>query len=104
MTVVVVRLEGGSLYLDHETYDRYFAGLDTVILLRRDNDLCILPVRHAGAGGYLLKLRNRHGDRVVQAPDFFREHGIAENIVRQLPASWSTAQGALIAAGAFGAN
>lgn len=104
MAVAAVRLERGSLYLGRETYDRYFAGLHTVILLRRDNDLCILPVRHAASGGYLLKLRNRHGDRVVQAPDFFREHGIAENIVRQLPASWSTAEGALIAAGAFSAN
>ncbi|MHB0772875.1 hypothetical protein ACYCVF_32045 [Bradyrhizobium sp. 1.29L] len=104
MAVAVVRLERGALYLGPETYDRYFARLDTVILLRRDNELCILPVRHAAAGGYLLKLRNRHGDRVVQAPDFFRAHGIAENIVRQLPASWSTAQGALIAADAFNVN
>ena len=38
----------------------------------------ILPVRHAAAGGYVLKLRNSAGDRVVHAPDFFREHHIDE--------------------------
>ena len=35
-------------------------------------------------GGYLLKFRNRAGDRVVHAPDFFREHGIDENIGLEL--------------------
>jgi hypothetical protein len=72
-----------------------------VILLRRDRDLCILPVRHAAAGGYLLKLRNKAGDRVVHAPDFFREHGIDDNIELELSAVWSRESAALIAAGAF---
>jgi hypothetical protein len=96
-----VSLKRGALYLSHDVYDRYFAGLETVILLRRDRDLCILPVKHAAAGGYLLKLRNRAGDRVVYAPDFFREHGIDESIALELSVVWSSERGALVAAGAF---
>jgi hypothetical protein len=96
-----VGLKRGALYLSSDVYDRYFAGLETVILLRRDRDLCVLPVRHAAAGGYLLKLRNKAGDRVVYAPDFFREHGIDESIALELSVVWSAERGALVAAGAF---
>lgn len=99
--VATVTLRRGALYLSCEIYGRYFAGLEAVILLRRDRDLCILPVRHAAAGGYLLKLRNKLGDRVVHAPDFFREHGVDEDIALQLSVVWSTEHGALVAADAF---
>jgi len=97
----VVNLKRGALYLSSDVYDCYFAGLETVILLRRGRDLCILPVKHAAAGGYLLKLRNKAGDRVVYAPDFFREHGIDENVALELSVAWSTEQGALVAVDAF---
>jgi len=96
-----ITLKRGALYLTQATCDRYFAGLETVILLRRDRDLCILPVRHAAAGGYLLKLRNRAGDRVVYAPDFFREYGIDENIGLELSVAWSAERGALVSADTF---
>ena len=101
MAIHSVSVARGALYLSHATYDRYFAGLEAVILLRRDNDLCIMPVRHAAAGGYLLKLRNSRGDRVVHAPDFLRENGVDENSALQLCVSWSTERGALIAVDAF---
>lgn len=101
MTASTVTLRRGALYLASEVYDRYFAGLETVILLRRDRDLCILPVRNAAAGGYLLKLRNKAGDRVVHAPDFFREYGIDESIALELSVVWTAERGALVAAGAF---
>ena len=48
------------------------------------DDLLILPVRHAAAGGYLLKLRNGAGDRVVNAPDFFREHGLDDEVAARI--------------------
>lgn len=101
MASATVTLKRGAIYLDRETYDRYFTGLESVILLRRDHDLCVLPVWHAAAGGYLLKLRNKTGDRVVHAPDFFREHGVDEDIALQLPVAWSAEQGALVAAHVF---
>jgi hypothetical protein len=97
-------LRHGDIYLAREIYDRYFAGLEGVILLRRDRDLCILPVRHLAAGGYLLKLRNKAGDRVVNAPDFLREQGIDEKVALELPVVWSSEQGALVAAGALPVN
>ena len=98
LTVTVKR---GSLYLDRAVYDRYFPGLEAVVLIRRDDDLLILPVRHAASGGYLLKLRNGAGDRVATAPDFFREHGFAEAEEHCLPVVWSSEKAALLAAGAF---
>ena len=102
MTVAAtVRVKGGALYMTCDVYDRYFVGLETVILLRRDNDLCILPVRHAAAGGYLLKLRNKAGDRVVHAPDFFREYGVNEDVTLNLSVVWSSERGALVAADTF---
>jgi hypothetical protein len=96
-----ITLKRGALYLDGATCERYFAGLETVILLRRDRDLCILPVRHAAAGGYLLKRRNKAGDRVVHAPDFFREQRVDENVALELAVAWSSERGALVAADAF---
>jgi hypothetical protein len=96
-----VTLRRGALYLSCEIYDRYFTALEAVILIRRERDLCVLPVRHAAAGGYLLKLRNKLGDRVVHAPDFFREHRVNEDIALQLSVVWSAEQGALVAADTF---
>jgi hypothetical protein len=96
-----VRVKRGSLYLDRALYDRYFPGLEAVILLRRDNGLLILPVRHTASGGYLLKLRNGAGDRVVSAPDFFLEQGLEEGIELEIPVVWSTEQAGLWSAEAF---
>ena len=95
-----VTVKRGSLYLMKAVYDRYFPGLEAVILIRREDDLLILPVRHAASGGYLLKLRNGAGDRVVTAPDFFREQGFDEG-ERELPVVWSSEKAALLSARAF---
>lgn len=101
MSACNVIIKDGSVYLSGDVCARFFDGLDSVILLRRDQDLCILPVRHAAAGGYLLKLRNRAGDRVVHAPDFFRENRFAARIQTEFSAEWSCVDGALIIARAF---
>jgi len=96
-----VTVKRGSLYLAPEVYDRYLPKLDAVILLRRDDDLLILPVRHAASGGYLLKLRSAAGDRVVSAPDFFREQGIEDDQELRLTVTWSAEKAALCAVDAF---
>ena len=101
MANLTITLRQGTLHLSCATYERYFAGLEGVILLRRDRDLCILPVRHAAAGGYLLKVRNKAGDRVVHAPDFFRAQNVDDSIALTLTVSWSAERGALIAAELF---
>jgi hydrogenase maturation protease len=97
-SVVVTR---GSVYLTHAICESYFANLEAVTLLRRDSDLLIMPVRHAAAGGYLLKLRNGAGDRVVNAGDFFRLNGVDDAVERRLPAFWSTERAGLVVEHAF---
>ncbi|MFD2055016.1 MULTISPECIES: hypothetical protein [Mesorhizobium] len=101
MSGVLIELRRGGLYLSCEVYERFFAGLETVVLLRRKSDLVVLPVRHPAAGGYLLKRRNGVGDRVVFAPDFFREHGISDDADCKLEADWDAEQVALIASECF---
>ena len=96
-----VTLKRGSLYLSRAVYDRYFARLETIVLIRRNHDLLVMPVRHAAAGGYLLKLRNGAGDRVVNAPDFFREQGLDDEAQREFVVAWESQRAALIAHGAF---
>ncbi len=100
----IVQLKRGGLYLSSALCARFFPDLETVILLRRDRDLLILPVRHAAAGGYLLKLRNSAGDRVVFAPDFFREHGFEDYVACDFAADWDAELATLIARNAFSAN
>lgn len=96
-----IALKRGALYLSRDVCERYLAGLNTVILLRRENDLLILPVRHAAAGGYLLKVRNAAGDRMVDGVDFFRANDAYSADARVLAIAWSTELAALRAADAF---
>ncbi len=99
-----VQVRRGGLYLSHEDCERYFSGLEAVILLRRADDLVVLPVRHAAAGGYLLKRINSRGDRLVFAPDFFREHGWDDDEECDLSLTWDSDQAGLVATDAFSAN
>ncbi len=96
-----VSLRGGSLYLPREVYDRYFPDLEAVILLRRDNDLLVMPVRHTAGGGYLLKLRNSAGDRVVDAREFFRENGFDDLERRDRAVVWDQESTALLVSSIF---
>lgn len=86
----------GALYLSAAACERHFAGIDAVALLRGDRDLIILPVRHAAAGGYLLKRRNARGDRVVLAPEFFRACGFDDDAEVALEARWDDRAAALV--------
>lgn len=98
---LTVALKSGRLYVTRALYDRYFAGLASVILLRRDADLMIMPVRHAAAGGYVMKVRTAAGDRVVEAMDFFRDNGSDQPFERILPVAWDPKAAALAAQGIF---
>jgi hypothetical protein len=91
----------GSLHLGQAEYARHFDGLQAVVLLRDGPDLLVLPVRHAAAGGYVLKLRNSAGDRVVAAADFFRANGLGDEERRELTARWDEQRAALRAVSAF---
>ncbi|WP_149756016.1 hypothetical protein [Roseivivax sediminis] len=61
---VTIRIRGGGLYMSAVVCDHCFAGVEAVVLLRLDENVVVLPVRHAAAGGYLLKRRDATGDRV----------------------------------------
>jgi hypothetical protein len=100
-TQASIILKRGGLYLSREVYDLYFSGLEAIILLRREDDLLILPVRHAAAGGYLLKRRNGDGDRVVTAPDFFRAQGIDDDYERGATVEWTSESAGLTVKGLF---
>lgn len=96
-----VNVRRGSLHLDAQVCERYFSGLDAVILLRRDDDLYIMPVHNTAGGGYLLKLRNSVGDKIVNAMDFFREHGLDEFREFSFTVTWDQTMSALKAKKAF---
>lgn len=77
------------IYVPRTTYDVHFAGCSGVILLRDGADLLMLPVQHAASGGYVLKIRNAAGDRVVDAGDFFRDHGCEDDWKWQGASEWA---------------
>ena len=99
MTCTVI-LRRGSLFFSRGDYDRFFPGVDSVVLLRDGSTLLVLPVMQA-AGGYLLKQRNLAGDRVAHAAGFFRENGIPDEVERVSAAEWSVERAALVAGGFF---
>jgi hypothetical protein len=94
-------LRRGTLHLDRAVYQLYLAPLTGIVLVRDGRDLLLMPVRLAGAGGYLLKVRNAAGDRVVDAADFFRSQGIDDAVSIDFNVSWDEARGALVGAGVW---
>ena len=92
-----IGVRNGSVYLDHQTVGTYFQGIDAVIILIREGQLQILPVRQMASGGCLLKVRNAAGDRVANAPDVFAEHGLSDWRNDDIAARWSSSMGAMIA-------
>ena len=96
----VLTLRRGTLRLDRLTYERYFAGCPSVILLPRDGRLLILPVAGLGAGN-IVKVVNARGDRGVAAADLFRELGLREDCLEgdaeaTYEAFWSSEQAGLV--------
>lgn len=91
-----IDIKRGSIYISADVYDTYFAGLEAVIVLIREDSLMILPVRQMASGGCLLKIRNASGDRVATAPDVFEAHGLIDFTTSDLPAHWSAEDGALV--------
>jgi hypothetical protein len=96
-----VRIARGGLYLSAGLCADLFAGLEAVVLLRRACDLMVLPVRLAAAGGYLLKQRNAAGDRRVEAADFLRLEGIADEADFAPAWAWEEEAAALCLAEVF---
>ena len=91
-----IQIRNGNIYISASISERYFPNLQHIVLLKRDNQILILPVHHEGGGGLLLKIRNVQGDRVIHAQEFFREHGFDDLLDRLLPVSWDDTMAGLI--------
>ena len=92
-----VRIAAANIYLAREICDTFFPGIASVALVAREVRLLVVPVVQDSAGGTLLKVRNRHGDRVIHAQEFFRDKGFAEDALEQaVKASWSPESAALV--------
>jgi len=89
-------LRQGNIFLDASTYAQYFHGLECLVLLRQEQTLLLLPVRHAAAGGLLMKVRNVQGDRVIHAQEFFRGHGLDEEREWTGSLQWDERRAALV--------
>jgi hypothetical protein len=87
----------GNLYLCRALCARYFPHSQCVALIEREGQVLLLPLVHESAGGLLLKLRNREGDRVIHAQEFLREHGYLEDFEEHsVQVFWSSERAALI--------
>jgi hypothetical protein len=80
----------GYLVLEADVARRYFPG-DTMLALRREQELWLLPTRGAAAGGLVLKQRNLDGDRSVLVREVLQD----APILGARPAFWDEANGAL---------
>lgn len=80
----------GYLVLKAELARTFFPG-DTLLALRRDRELWLLPTRGAAAGGLVLKQRNTAGDRAVLVREVLED----EPILGLRQAFWDERQGAL---------
>jgi hypothetical protein len=95
MTCEVV-LRRGSLCFSRSDCDRCFSGVEAVVLLRDGRALLILPVRHAHAGGYLLKQRNLAGDRAAHVAGFLRDFGFEDDLELTREAVFNQERAALV--------
>ncbi|HFD10969.1 MAG TPA: hypothetical protein ENJ32_00660 [Crenotrichaceae bacterium] len=90
-----VQIRNGNLYLDAATYQTFFNGIESVILVNRQQKLYIMPVMNPGGGGLLIKIINSKGDRVIHAREFFCDQQVDESLNLMLPAYWNTEMAAL---------
>lgn len=82
--------EGGYLRLDSACARRFFPG-DAAVLLPKEEEIWLIPLRGTGSGGLLLKQRNLAGDRCLLVREV-----LADDVpVGVRPARWDEAQGAL---------
>ncbi len=96
-----LRIHRDCLYIDAGAYAVHMANVGNVALLREGEDLLILPIVSAAAGGFLVKQVNARGDRAIHAADFFRLNGIDEAREIRIDALWSDARAGFLVAGFF---
>lgn len=90
-----ISIKNGNLYVGRDLYKKFFAGIETIALLKRDTGFLVMPVFSQASGGRLLKMRNPAGDRVVTATDFLQDFNLAEQDERVYTAIWDSSVAAL---------
>ena len=90
-----ILLANGNLYLDFPIYQTYFKSIDHVMLVSKPPLVLLMPIRHAGAGGLLLKVRNARGDRVVNVIEFLQSCDLDVSFSKMLPVIWNEDYAAL---------
>ncbi|MBU48021.1 MAG: hypothetical protein CL920_04915 [Deltaproteobacteria bacterium] len=91
---VTVHIRRGSIHLTKELVELYFGTRQCVVLFYEQDCICLMPVEQM-AGGLLLKQRNAHGDRAVDASEFLRLHEWDEWNEYECQASWDSQLGTL---------
>lgn len=92
-----ITIRRGSIYIGARVYARYLGNLESLVVLRREDLLLLLPVHDAAAGGLLIKTRNQEGDRVVHAQEFLRGQGMDEEQEWTVSVRWDAQASALVA-------
>ncbi len=92
-----ISIKDGTIYLPFQLVEKYFRGVDAVVVLLQQGELMVMPVHHVMSGGSLLKVKNAAGDRVVQARDVFQDQGMLDFRTDELPVKWSSERCALLA-------
>jgi len=95
LTKQTVSIKNGNLYIGHELCQKFFPGIETVALLKKEQGFLVMPVFSQASGGRLLKLRNSIGDRVVTATDFLLDFDLNYEQEHDFKAIWESASAAL---------
>ncbi|PZM80332.1 MAG: hypothetical protein DKT66_13785 [Candidatus Melainabacteria bacterium] len=93
---IMIRLKNGKLYLDCQTYETFFRGLNSVALVKTETSILLLPIVSDASGGFLIKTMNMKGDKVVDAVDFMRQLNLDNPAELSLPVRWDKERGGLI--------
>jgi hypothetical protein len=95
-TMNSISIRNGNIYVDLALYEKFFAGSETVALLKHEPGFLVMPVFSHANGGRLLKKRNRQGDRVVVATDFLEQFGLNSPDDKKFEVFWNTEVHALM--------
>ena len=87
-------IKNGNIYISAKLYETYFSAVEAVVLLKKKEDIFLMPVQNA-SGGLLIKIINAKGDRVVHASEFFMFNNIERQDEQVVDASWNSEMAAL---------
>lgn len=89
-----VSIRDGWVQIPAAVYAEVFEDREGVVPFMLEDELCLMPV-HQVAGGLLVKLKNPRGDRVIDAAEFLRASGWADQGTYPCAARWERSLGAL---------